>query len=123
MNGLDQRSLTMEMKSSRTFGVIGLDNFRITLAKEIQRFGNDVIRIDIFEARVADHDAGAGRREFHSRSVFPCDLGHQLLHKHHYKVHAFVETTSPVQKLYPMSRFDGFTCKLAVTSRTQSANL
>jgi trk system potassium uptake protein TrkA len=39
---------------SRTFGVVGLGNFGSSVAKELQRFGNHVIGIDISEARVAN---------------------------------------------------------------------
>ncbi|MBU2868955.1 MULTISPECIES: potassium channel family protein [Pacificibacter] len=38
----------------RTFGVVGLGNFGSSVAKELQRFGNHVIGIDISEARVAN---------------------------------------------------------------------
>lgn len=42
----------MKKSASRTFGVIGLGNFGSTVAKELQRFGNHVIGVDISEARV-----------------------------------------------------------------------
>lgn len=45
----------MENKGRRTFGVIGLGNFGSTVARELQRFGNDVIGIDIAEVRVSNH--------------------------------------------------------------------
>lgn len=45
----------MATPKHRTFGVIGLGNFGSTVAKELQRFGNDVIGIDISEARVTHH--------------------------------------------------------------------
>ncbi len=45
----------MATPKHRTFGVIGLGNFGSTVAKELQRFGNDVIGIDISEARVTQH--------------------------------------------------------------------
>lgn len=45
----------MKIKGSRTFGVIGLGNFGSSVAKELQRFGNHVIGVDISEARVANH--------------------------------------------------------------------
>jgi len=38
----------------RTFGVVGLGNFGSSVAKELHRFGNHVIGIDISEARVAN---------------------------------------------------------------------
>lgn len=37
-----------------TFGVVGLGNFGSSVARELQRFGNHVIGIDISEARVAN---------------------------------------------------------------------
>ncbi|MEQ9257747.1 MAG: TrkA family potassium uptake protein [Roseovarius sp.] len=40
-------------RGKRTFGVVGLGNFGATVAKELQRFGNHVIGIDISETRVA----------------------------------------------------------------------
>lgn len=43
----------MTKSSNRVFGVIGLGNFGGTVAKELQRFGNHVIGIDIAEARVS----------------------------------------------------------------------
>jgi trk system potassium uptake protein TrkA len=55
VDDLEPESSTMKMKSSRTFGVIGLGNFGSSVAKELQRFGNDVIGVDISEARVANH--------------------------------------------------------------------
>ncbi|SMY08075.1 Ktr system potassium uptake protein A [Flavimaricola marinus] len=39
---------------NRTFGVVGLGYFGSSVAKELQRFGNHVIGIDISEARVAN---------------------------------------------------------------------
>ncbi|WP_439523352.1 potassium channel family protein [Marivita sp.] len=50
----DQGSRVEGMKNSgnRTFGVVGLGNFGSTVAKELQRFGNHVIGIDISDARV-----------------------------------------------------------------------
>ncbi|UWQ94795.1 TrkA family potassium uptake protein [Rhodobacteraceae bacterium M385] len=42
----------MKNSPKRTFGVVGLGNFGSTVAKELQRFGNHVIGIDISEARV-----------------------------------------------------------------------
>ena len=39
----------------RTFGVIGLGNFGSTVAKELTRFGNQVIGIDINKDRVTAH--------------------------------------------------------------------
>lgn len=42
----------MAKKKTRTFGVVGLGNFGSSVAKELQRFGNHVIGIDISEARV-----------------------------------------------------------------------
>ncbi|SOH95643.1 trk system potassium uptake protein TrkA [Monaibacterium marinum] len=42
----------MKKSANRTFGVIGLGNFGSTVAKELQRFGNHVIGVDISEARV-----------------------------------------------------------------------
>jgi trk system potassium uptake protein TrkA len=45
----------MKIKGSRTFGVVGLGNFGSSVAKELQRFGNHVIGIDISETRVANH--------------------------------------------------------------------
>ncbi|WP_372988791.1 potassium channel family protein [Sulfitobacter sp.] len=44
----------MANTGNRTFGVVGLGNFGSTVAKELQRFGNHVIGIDISEARVAN---------------------------------------------------------------------
>lgn len=43
----------MTRSSNRVFGVIGLGNFGGTVAKELQRFGNHVIGVDIAEARVS----------------------------------------------------------------------
>ena len=43
----------MTKSSNRVFGVIGLGNFGGTVAKELQRFGNHVIGVDIAEARVS----------------------------------------------------------------------
>ncbi len=43
----------MSKSRNRTFGVVGLGNFGSSVAKELQRFGNHVIGIDISEARVA----------------------------------------------------------------------
>ncbi|QFT48709.1 Ktr system potassium uptake protein A (plasmid) [Roseivivax sp. THAF40] len=40
---------------ARTFAVIGLGNFGSTVAKELTRFGNPVIGVDINEDRVAAH--------------------------------------------------------------------
>lgn len=40
---------------ARIFGVVGLGNFGSTVAKELTRFGNQVIGIDIDEARVSSH--------------------------------------------------------------------
>ena len=42
-------------KGSRIFGVVGLGNFGSTVAKELQRFGNHVIGVDISEARILTH--------------------------------------------------------------------
>lgn len=42
----------MKASSNRTFGVVGLGNFGSTVAKELQRFGNHVIAIDVSETRV-----------------------------------------------------------------------
>ncbi|WP_278922667.1 potassium channel family protein [Pseudophaeobacter profundi] len=42
----------MKNSANRTFGVVGLGNFGSTVAKELQRFGNHVIGVDISEARV-----------------------------------------------------------------------
>jgi trk system potassium uptake protein TrkA len=42
-------------EKKRAFGVIGLGNFGSTVAKELTRFGNHVIGIDIDEARVSAH--------------------------------------------------------------------
>ncbi|MGY9048164.1 potassium transporter KtrA [Puniceibacterium antarcticum] len=42
-------------EKKRAFGVIGLGNFGSTVAKELSRFGNHVIGIDIDEARVSAH--------------------------------------------------------------------
>jgi trk system potassium uptake protein TrkA len=42
----------MKRPANRTFGVIGLGNFGSTVAKELQRFGNHVIGVDISEDRV-----------------------------------------------------------------------
>ncbi|ETX27925.1 potassium channel family protein [Roseivivax isoporae] len=42
-------------EKSRTFGVIGLGNFGSTVAKELTRFGNDVIGIDTDKDRVSAH--------------------------------------------------------------------
>ncbi|MFD1342719.1 potassium channel family protein [Litorisediminicola beolgyonensis] len=39
----------------RSFGVVGLGNFGSTVARELTRFGNAVIGIDIDEARVSAH--------------------------------------------------------------------
>ena len=44
----------MANTGNRTFGVVGLGNFGSTVAKELQRFGNHVIGIDVSEARVAN---------------------------------------------------------------------
>jgi len=38
---------------SHTFGVVGLGNFGSSVARELQRFGNHVMGIDVSEARVA----------------------------------------------------------------------
>ncbi|MFZ5962765.1 potassium channel family protein [Thalassococcus sp. BH17M4-6] len=45
----------MSRKNGRVFGVIGLGNFGGTVATELQRFGNNVIGIDIDDQRVANH--------------------------------------------------------------------
>ena len=45
----------MTKTRNRTFGVVGLGNFGSSVAKELERFGNHVIGIDISEARVANH--------------------------------------------------------------------
>jgi trk/ktr system potassium uptake protein len=42
----------MKNSANRTFGVVGLGNFGSTVAKELQRFGNHVIGVDMSEARV-----------------------------------------------------------------------
>jgi trk system potassium uptake protein TrkA len=42
----------MKNLGKRTFGVIGLGNFGSTVAKELQRFGNHVIGIDLDSAKV-----------------------------------------------------------------------
>lgn len=42
----------MKNSTNRTFGVVGLGNFGGTVAKELQRFGNHVIGVDISDARV-----------------------------------------------------------------------
>lgn len=42
----------MKNSANRTFGVVGLGNFGSTVARELQRFGNHVIGVDISEARV-----------------------------------------------------------------------
>ncbi len=42
----------MKNSGNRTFEVVGLGNFGSTVAKELQRFGNHVIGIDISDARV-----------------------------------------------------------------------
>ena len=42
-------------KGSRTFGVVGLGNFGGTVAKELQRFGNHVMGVDISDAKVTAH--------------------------------------------------------------------
>ncbi|UOA32944.1 Ktr system potassium uptake protein A [Sulfitobacter sp. DSM 110093] len=42
----------MKNTANRTFGVVGLGNFGSTVAKELQRFGNHVVGVDISEARV-----------------------------------------------------------------------
>lgn len=39
---------------SRTFGIIGLGNFGTTIGRELQRFGNSVIGVDLNETRVSD---------------------------------------------------------------------
>jgi trk system potassium uptake protein TrkA len=39
----------------RAFAVIGLGNFGSTVAKELSRFGNHVIGIDLDEGRISDH--------------------------------------------------------------------
>ncbi|MBY8978292.1 TrkA family potassium uptake protein [Rhodobacteraceae bacterium NNCM2] len=44
---------TMAKTRNRTFGVVGLGNFGSSVAKELQRFGNHVIGIDILESRVS----------------------------------------------------------------------
>lgn len=38
----------------RTFGIIGLGNFGTTIARELRRFGNTVIGVDLNETRVSD---------------------------------------------------------------------
>lgn len=43
----------MAKNKKRTFGVVGLGNFGSSVAKELQRFGNHVIGIDISETRVS----------------------------------------------------------------------
>ncbi|WP_089270422.1 potassium channel family protein [Puniceibacterium sediminis] len=43
------------VEKKRAFGVIGLGTFGSTVAKELTRFGNHVIGIDIDEARVSAH--------------------------------------------------------------------
>ncbi|MEY8837813.1 TrkA family potassium uptake protein [Cribrihabitans sp. XS_ASV171] len=45
----------MDRTPARLFGVIGLGNFGSTVARELQRFGNHVIGIDIAEPRVSAH--------------------------------------------------------------------
>lgn len=45
----------MGNKGARIFGVVGLGSFGGTVAKELQRFGNHVIGVDISEACVAAH--------------------------------------------------------------------
>lgn len=42
-------------RKARTFAVIGLGTFGGTLARDLQRFGNDVIGIDIDERQVGPH--------------------------------------------------------------------
>ena len=42
----------MGNSANRTFGVVGLGNFGSTVARELQRFGNHVIGVDISYARV-----------------------------------------------------------------------
>ncbi|MHA7875164.1 potassium channel family protein [Roseivivax sp.] len=42
-------------EKSRIFGVVGLGNFGSTVARELTRFGNQVIGIDIDETRVSAH--------------------------------------------------------------------
>jgi trk system potassium uptake protein TrkA len=42
----------MKNSAKRTFGVVGLGNFGGTVARELQRFGNHVIGIDLFDARI-----------------------------------------------------------------------
>lgn len=46
-------SSNLAKNKKRTYGVVGLGNFGSSVAKELQRFGNHVIGIDISEARVA----------------------------------------------------------------------
>jgi trk system potassium uptake protein TrkA len=46
--------LNLSKDSSRTFCVIGLGNFGKAVAIDLQRFGNDVIGIDLSEARAED---------------------------------------------------------------------
>ncbi|SLN24141.1 Ktr system potassium uptake protein A [Roseivivax jejudonensis] len=42
-------------EKARTFGVIGLGNFGSTVARELTRFGNEVVGIDINKDRVTAH--------------------------------------------------------------------
>ena len=42
-------------EKARIFGVVGLGNFGSTVAKELTRFGNQVIGVDIDETRVTNH--------------------------------------------------------------------
>lgn len=45
----------MARNKARIFGVVGLGNFGSTVAKELQRFGNHVIGIDLSERVVSAH--------------------------------------------------------------------
>ena len=45
---------------NRSFAVIGLGTFGATVARDLQRFGNDVIGIDVDERLVATHARGSG---------------------------------------------------------------
>ncbi len=46
---------TLKNKGHRTFCVVGLGNFGSTVARELQRFGNHVIGIDMSESRISAH--------------------------------------------------------------------
>ncbi|ABD56467.1 potassium channel family protein [Jannaschia sp. CCS1] len=48
-------------KKSRSFAVIGLGTFGSTVAKELSRFGNDVIGIDVNDKLVAAHAEDLGQ--------------------------------------------------------------